>query len=114
MKVKFKDTTIKGQDAKEYTVYAIEISSGECSLFIHSDPETPIPYEHNITLLDIVDAEVPLEWITNDVEYSSGQKAVKIAYPEWANDVNYYWHLSDGDEKKLAIHNSYRKTYEKR
>jgi hypothetical protein len=59
----------------------------------------------------VVDAVIPADWITTNIEYPSGQRAVRLAYPEWAKDTNYFWHLTDGDEQRLTIHASYRKKY---
>lgn len=98
--------------AIEYIVYALEVASDKTTIYIHSDSDSPLPYEHDLVEYEITDASVPTEWVADGIEYISGKKVLRISYPEWVKDRDFYWSLSDGDKKQMEIHKSYRNKYQ--
>jgi hypothetical protein len=104
MRVKFKNDP----ENILYEVYAIEINSGRCKLYPHSNPESPIPYAHSISDLDVVDSSHKKDWVMSSINYKADSHALRIASPEWANDPDFYWDLTEDNAKKLELYKAIR------
>lgn len=99
---------------KEYNVYAITLQLGYVWYYICDEDHYDIyPVWNPSPLFEVVDGRISKYWKYNFVRLNSQIRFARpitiFAFTEWAIDpYEYYYKLTDGDEKEVAIFEHYR------
>ncbi len=94
---------------KDYVVYAMTIKNGYVWYYLCNENFCYYPVWSPSPLFEIIDHKLSRYWVFS---YKKGINYIKAfprwAYPEWAENPDYYDKLTDGDKKEVNIFKTYK------
>jgi hypothetical protein len=93
---------------KEYIVYGMIVHLGYIWYYICDETYSDYPVWHPSPLFEIINGQLSRFWIYS---YKEGELSVlrpRWAFPEWANNPDFYDKLTDGEEREVKIFKSYK------
>jgi hypothetical protein len=89
---------------KFFEVHAILLTSKGIWLFILEDDDDDFPKHYPLCFFDIVDANIPANWVVGSghhFEYQTRKVFALLSHPIWAEDKIFFENLVNGDKNTI-------------
>lgn len=93
---------------KQYVVYGMTIHLGHVWYYICDETYSYYPIWNPAPLFQVIDGQLSRHWIYSYNEGEATQLRPYWAFPEWANNPDFYGNLTDGEEKEVKIFETYK------
>jgi len=93
---------------KNYTVYAMTVYLGIVWYYIADEDYSDYPIWNPSLLFSVTNPHLSRYWIYSYKEGNNAEKRPRWAFPEWADNPDYYEKLIDGNNQELAIFARYK------
>ena len=93
---------------KEYVVYGMTLNLGYIWYYLCDEHFDYYPVWKPSSFFEVVDSRLSRYWIYSYQVHPDIETYPVIAFPEWANNLDYYDKLTDGDDPEVAIFKTYK------